>query len=612
MKRILILLSLSIALLFAGNIFADDVSRPDTARAAASQQNERLRSMLRYSRALMRQNDFEGASALLEILYEEKPGNSVLIHLLKQCYDKLQLHAKAEELMRRQIESDPNKLSNYLGYAESLARQGKMDRAAEVYDSATGIFESSSDVRYQAVLQSMISSGLEQNALDLIEKLRLESNDSTFYALQRGMILEKKKKYGQAALEFYKLLGDTLGVGQSAERRISELLDFGESSPEVEKTLLEKPDLFATAAAMRILATHYLKTGQYEKAFDFTITRDSIDGYNGQTLIVYMRDCNERKLFDQAVSMGDYLLERYRNVPQITQAYFFQSEALSYLGRHDDAIAVLEAAAEVMVRNRDRADAVYRIGRIYLDGLHDNQRALDYFDSVATLGPTGLVALNTKQAIPYCYLRMGRLEQARQRFKGLLNRRVGPEMQEEADYQLAAILFYENRVDSSRKAFSKLIVDYPRGYYVNDALEMMMTIDGAVDQSELLKKYAAALLFKERRLTDSTVSLLKQVAEVDGAPLAATALWKLVRISMNQADTTGALEYVGQMVERFADTYFLPYGLKIKADVYLLDADKVDEARQIYRDLLEKYPDYPFAAEVREKMRRLEPDAGSA
>ena len=612
MKRLLLPLLLMLSLLIPHAGFADDDVRPGSQRQVRPQSTDQLGGLVNYSRHLLRNRDYQGAADLLETLYEEHPDNPVIISLLKQCYESLQLYSKLEELMRRQVAANPDAISNYLGYAEALARQGKRQEAKAVYDSAIERIEDHTDVRNQGVLQSMITHGLEDEALTFIDDLRRATGDSTFYALLRGMVLQKQKKYGEAALELYAILEDTLGPGDAAERQIAQMLDFVESSPSVEKVLLERSDLFAVGPAMRLLSTHYLRTGQYEKAFDFTITRDSLDGYKGQTLVGYIRDCNERKLFDQAARMGEYVIRRYRNTPPIAQAYFFYADALSHLGRYSEAVSILDSAGAIMIRDREKADVIYRIGRIYLDGLHDYPQALSYFDSVLAMRSSGPITMLTLASIPYCYLGMGELDQARVHLGKLLSRRLNPDMQEEAEYQLAAILFYQNQFDSCRVALNKLVVDYPRGYYVNDALEMMIAMDEAGNQTGLLGRYASALLYEQRQMIDSTAERLSRVAAANESGLAGMALWKLIEIRMDRADTTAALQQIDQMAVRFPESYYLPYGLKIKADVFLLDPGSREEAGTIYRELLEKHPDYPFASEVREKMRRLESEAGSA
>ena len=73
-------------------------------------------------------------------------------------------------------------------------------------------------------------------------------------------------------------------------------------------------------------------------------------------------------------------------------------------------------------------------------------------------------------------------------------------------------------------------------------------------------------------------------------------------------DSTQVLQTVDRLLKEYPESYYVPYGLNMKADLLLRRVESVEEARTIYRLLLEKYPNYPFTSEVRKKLRELETD----
>ena len=103
------------------------------------------------------------------------------------------------------------------------------------------------------------------------------------------------------------------------------------------------------------------------------------------------------------------------------------------------------------------------------------------------------------------------------------------------------------------------------------------------------------------RLTAAVNSLNKALSDI--------ALFQMTEIVLENGDDMQAVNYVDRMAKEFPESYYLPFGLKIKADI-LFDLEdsnnSKNEAKQIYKTLLESYPNYPFINEVRQILRESE------
>ena len=458
----------------------------------------------------------------------------------------------------------------------------------------------------------MIANDMDAQALQAIDRLRQETGNLTIFALLRGAILEKQKKYAEAAEEYYPQLRDTTYLGSTAEQRLLDLLNFEESTPATENVLLNEKDLYSNLSALKILSTHYLTAGEYDRAYKFTVGLDSIDGFKGSAPLRYMRTCAELKLYAEAARMSQYVIRNYRTNPLVYEAYFTDAEMLRHMGSFAEAIKVYDTVYATSPQKRDQSEALYGIGSIYLDNLDRYDTALIYFDSINNQYPNTLAQLNSIIGSGYCYLRMGDLNTARDKFSALLNLRLNDDIKEEVSYNLGLIAFFEKKTDTAQAIFKKLMVDYPRGFYVNDALQLLTTIDEAGDNTEALYDYSNALMFEQRRMLDSTIAKLTMITSGENPSLADVALYELARIYASQADSSKAIATIDSLNERFPDSYYLPYGLKMKADMLVAEKGNLDRARDIYRQLLEKYPEYPFTSEVRKTMRKLEAPPGSA
>jgi tetratricopeptide (TPR) repeat protein len=184
-----------------------------------------------------------------------------------------------------------------------------------------------------------------------------------------------------------------------------------------------------------------------------------------------------------------------------------------------------------------------------------------------------------------------------------------PDIGEEVAYYRGELKLFKKDYDSCATIMRKLMVDFPQGFYVNDALQLIMVFDEAKDIPDLMEAYGRALMYRERLLPDSSRLWLERLTLNENKTLADDALYQLTTLNLSQQDTVSALGSIERLATEYPDSYYSPYGLKMKADILLQGKGTHDEAKLLYRQLLEKYPNYPFASEVRKKLRQLETDS---
>jgi outer membrane protein assembly factor BamD (BamD/ComL family) len=107
---------------------------------------------------------------------------------------------------------------------------------------------------------------------------------------------------------------------------------------------------------------------------------------------------------------------------------------------------------------------------------------------------------------------------------------------------------------------------------------------------------------------DSTRVWLDRIARAENAALADVALYRLTLVNLQVADSSAALQSIERLDSGFADSYYRPYALKIKADMLSSTPSTIDTAKEIYKLLLEQFPNYPFASDVRKRLKQFETD----
>ncbi len=561
------------------------------------------------ARKQMSIHEFGGAAALLELILKDRPDDPVIQNLLMTCYEQTKQYPGGEALARRIISVHPENLDIRLKLARFLALQGKKEESAVAYYEAAQSVGQVDPVRHQRVLVSMISYGLAEQGLALVDSLRLVSGEKMLFALERGSIFEKQQRFVAATEEYLRVLEqDSTRNAVSAERRLTTLLEFIDSATEVERALLVAAKEHSNPGATRVLAAFYIKDGRFDDVFEFAIQQDSLGTGTNNVLLFFLYRCAERSIHQQVVRMAEYVIPRYGESIFLRDVKFHYARALRGVGRPEDAIGVYQGLMVDTVDLREKAEILEAVGEIYLDDLRNYPSALACFDSVVTRYRAGVAYLQAARGIPTAYLRMGQLDESRKRLEALSTRHLNDDMREQVNYDLGLLDFFENKYDSAEVAFRRLMVDFPRGYYVNDALSLVMVISETKDKAEILDRYAQAMYYSERYVVDSAKASLEGLVSGEGGLLADLALYKLALMETEEGNSTAALAFLERLIEGFAESYYLPHGMKMKADILALSDSSRDEVKEIYRYLLEHYPNYPFVTDVRSRLRELEND----
>ena len=558
------------------------------------------------ARQLMSSRDFGPAADILETLYEIDPDNLVIANSLKSCYEHLKQYAKGELLLRRLIEKFPGNISYQLNLAESLIGQEKLDQGKKIYKDLLSQVDPKRPGAPASVIRSMVRADLEEEALEAILELRKISNDSTVMAMERAGILKGRRAYKEACQEYFKIVSDSPRFAVKAEKGLSELLSFVESARIAEEALVGFSKVDSSGRVFRLLSAYYLKAERFDDAYQFALKQDSAENFSGASIMQYLRETMERKLYPQAIMMCEYAVKEIANKPYKGEFYFKYAKALEETAEHAGAIAIYDTIAATFPRPQDKGEATYRIGSIYLDRTNQPDLALIYFDSVITNYFAGQFYTEAMLGIPKAYLKMGDLENARKEYAELVALRRNSRISELVIYNLALISFYDKKYDSASALLNELIVKHPKGLYVNDAIKLLFLIDRAENATELLDYFAGAYLFEEMNRPDSAVFRLSAAVNAQNKALADFALFQMTEIVLENGDEETAVSYVDRLAEEFPESYYLPFGLKIKADILFDSEDSnnlKDEAKQIYKTLLESYPNYPFINKVRQILR---------
>jgi tetratricopeptide (TPR) repeat protein len=579
---------------------------PDFDNPTASGNQSESQQKIQLAQRLIRQRNYEPAERLLEVALAEDSANQVIQAMLLTCFLELKHHFKSEALLEEMLLEEPRNFNYNLMLAEVQSQMGEEEKALASYAVTMYLIPPDDTIRFLQLVSSQVTYGLEDAALYLIDSLRTATGDPRLLALPRAQVFEKQGKYDKAVDEYFPLLTeDTTRLAIEAERRIFAMLAFEGSAEATSKALQSRSERGGTARAMRLLATHYMATEDFDRAFDYSLKQDSLETQKGDALLYFMHQAKEKKRFDQVLRMGDMLMARYQNAPGLLGAYFSYAGALVQTERYDSAITIYHHIISISPSANDKAEALFQVGQVYAEHLNDCRTAIAVYDSVATSYRRGFGYINALREIPLCFIRLGELPSAEQAYLRLSALKVNDEVAEEILYHQGLIQFFEKEFDTAQSMFNRVIVEYPRGLFVNDALRLLMTVTEAEGNDTLLYDYAAALRFRMQRNEDSARVKFEDLVNTSQKSLADVSLLTLAEMALDRQDTTAALGNVERLMTEFPESYYVPFGVKLKADILVRKPATYDEAVGLYRQLLQAYPNFPESSEVRNILRLL-------
>ncbi len=239
-------------------------------------------------------------------------------------------------------------------------------------------------------------------------------------------------------------------------------------------------------------------------------------------------------------------------------------------------------------------------------------------DAIALLEETIALPQLTKQKQAECKLELGDILlmtgdiwEASLRYSQVEKAFKHDEIGQEAKFRNAKISYYtgdfkwaQAQLDVLKGATAKLIA--------NDAMDLSMTISDAtaIDTNEApLLMFSRADLLAFQNKDDEALKGLDSINSMfPNHALADDILNKKAGIAIKHGDYTKAANYYDTIVKKYGDDILGDDALFRLADITENQFKNVDKARELYQQLLEKYPASSYVVESRKRFRRLRGD----
>ncbi|WP_299834287.1 tetratricopeptide repeat protein [uncultured Tenacibaculum sp.] len=558
-----------------------------------------------------RNNEFEKATQILEVLVKKSPYNTTYIKRLISCYQETDKFDTADKLLTQKLTQRPNLtfLNVILGY--NYERQQQKDKADKYYKKA--LKSISNDAGYGGTIARLFK---DYNKLDLaIEayKKALSLNQNLQYEFQIAQIYGEKGDFELMFQEYVNLLDkreNYLSTIKSFSARY--ITDDSENENNVlfKKALLRKSASNPKNIWNDLLSWLFITQKEYGKAFiqnKALYQRDNdklIKIYDLGEIAFENKDYETaKKCFDFTIERSNYPEDKFSailmnlRIAIATQAEDIESQfnlVFNEYGINKNTFSIQVAYADYLTFTKNQPEEAKKV----------LERALDFSEnryqkaSVKLKLADVLVYQNTfNKALIY-------FSQIQTQFR---DHQLG----QKARFKVAQTSYFKGDFKWS-KAQLKVLKGSTSQLIANDAADLFLIISDNQPKDSLpsgLASYAKADLLSYQNKNDEAMVVLDGViSQFKGQPIEDEALFKKAKLFTKKKKFDEAILTYARILDIdqkgiLADDVY--YNI---AELYKNELNNPEKAKEYYQKIIFDYPSSIYLVDARNKFRKLRGD----
>jgi tetratricopeptide (TPR) repeat protein len=590
---------------------------PVQAQPADSTQLRRYR----VADARLQAGKYEEAIQILESLYEESPGNPSFYRKLKDAYESVKRYEDALQLVESRMGNSPSP-SLLSEKARLLYQKGEEETAAATWDRAIEL-NPDRPTTYRIVYQTLVEVRRFKQAIDILQRARETLSNEAIFRTELAYLYALDGRHDDAMREYVALLEEAPGRLALVRNRLQTFVEQGEgieASVSVLKTAVEDHPL--NPAYRELLAWLYMKTNDYEAAYDVYRALDRLQQQKGSALFSFAQKAADADEFAVATKAFEAVLEQhgdanvapkaqralgdtYRQWAESTEgASTPKSDSTS---RYDAARAAYRTFLDTYPDHEAVPTVLAELGTLELDVYRNLDAAQSTLERVVGSHPNTSAAKETRYDLGRIALLRGDLERARLLFTRLAERLRGGDLADQARFELALLQFYQGSFESARTR-AKATSANTSSDVTNDAIELSVLIQenkGPDSLNTPLHLYARAQLRARQHRYDQAAAHLDSLLQTHGRhALADNAQFRRAEVSLAQGDTSAAIAAFKRLPQRH------PRSPQADRTLYRLgrlyeEMGNPETAVATYNRLLTEYPKSLLASDARARLRSL-------
>lgn len=569
--------------------------------------------------------NFQRAKEIYLALYKNDSLNYTYFQKLNSIYLSLKDYRSSENLLRKRLNLFPNDVNVYGLLGSTYYTEGNYNRAFEIWDSTTSLFNNASS--YRTISNYALQNRAFDKAIEILtEGEKIAPNDDIF-PLDLANLYSVTMNFEKAAEKYLRVLELNPERIELVKSRINRYLD-SENSESTFISVLEK-NLNNNLAYHELLYFLYLQAEKFNKAFKLAKEIDSLKNTNGSTIYSFAEAALQSKNYDESIKAFVFLINNNNNPALIWKAY--QGKINAQFNRSTEKIDSLKKSGWKPLAKRDTS---YKY--LFTEVINDCNKTLELFpNSNITLPLTLLKAdifinyfkeyerskeflennsnwrsYKDKILIIEKQLEMeynfGKFEEFFALSDILSNYyKSNKEKQSEINFKKAKAYFLTKEYNQSRKLFASIVKDIG-SFSTNDAIEMNVMMSSFFADSTTLTLLSEAELNFHLNNYEEALEFYKSITKKKEFPVVQEySYYKSAEILVMQDRFNEAIDILNLSLMNEIEGIYSDSSLYLLGKIFHYGLNDEGKSLETFQNFLDKFPNSIYYDEVREIISKL-------
>jgi tetratricopeptide (TPR) repeat protein len=568
--------------------------------------------------------EYDKAIVYYEKLYDKNPYSYYEYYLT--CLLKTDDKKKAEKVIKKQIKLLPESVSLYVDLGELYKLDNDLKKCEEQYQKA--IKELPNDYNQIASLANAFKTVKQYDyAIQTFLKGAKYNNNSYPYFYEKAEIYKEKGDLKAMINEYLDALDFRESELVSVQNNLQNSLGYddekgGFNNPilkqELQKRIQSNP---SKTIYSEFLIFIQMQQKDFDGAFAQSKALDKRNKEDGFRMMELGKVCVTNEAFDVAEKCYNYVLEKGKDNYNYNQAYIESSNA-----QYDKIVKQRNYTKEDLVQlktklkttiaefgvNQLTVPLMRKLANLEAYYLNDLASAIDILSEASSApGIEKMMQAECKLDLGDVTLITGNIWDASLLYSQVEKAYKYDPVGQEAKFRNAKLSYYNGdfnwskaQLDVLKGATSKLIA--------NDAMDLSLVIGDAIniDTNVVpLQMFSSAdLLIIQNKMAEAIARLDSINIVFEEHSLADDIYYKKGIIFTKQGKTKEAIEAFQRVVDAYGEEIFGDDALFKIAEIYHYTLNDTAKAKDIYQEMLTKYPASVYTIEARKRFRKLRGD----
>lgn len=568
--------------------------------------------------------EYDKAIVYYEKLYDKNPYSYYEYYLT--CLLKTDDKKKAEKIIKKQIKLLPESVSLYVDLGELYKLDNDLKKCEEQYQKA--IKELPNDYNQIASLANAFKTVKQYDyAIQTFLKGAKYNNNSYPYFYEKAEIYKEKGDLKAMINEYLDALDFRESELVSVQNNLQNSLGYddekgGFNNPvlkqELQKRIQSNP---SKTIYSEFLIFIQMQQKDFDGAFAQSKALDKRNKEDGFRLMELGKVCVTNEAYDVAEKCYNYVLDKGKDNYNYNQAYIESSNA-----QYDKIVKQRTYTKEDLVQlktklkttitdfgvNQLTVPLMRKLANLEAYYLNDLAAAIDILSEASTApGIEKMLQAECKLDLGDVTLITGNIWDASLLYSQVEKAYKYDPVGQEAKFRNAKLSYYNGdfnwskaQLDVLKGATSKLIA--------NDAMDLSLVIGDAIniDTNVVpLQMFSSAdLLIIQNKMAEAIARLDSINIVFEEHSLADDIYYKKGIIFTKQGKTKEAIEAFQRVVDAYGEEIFGDDALFKIAEIYHYTLNDTAKAKDIYQEMLTKYPASVYTIEARKRFRKLRGD----